>query len=118
MRTENNYDFCKRLLEVHKKDRRDRSLLPTDNEFCFESPTAILIPENAGEVTVTAARDFADYLFTSMNVSAYVDFDRGQDIKGCVRLALSDRLGEANELRGHRVTVGDDVLAEGYDEVA
>ena len=114
---ERNYDFCKRLLEVHKKNRRDKALLPNKDEFCFESPTAILIPEGAGEITVTAAKDFSDYLFTSMNVTAYVDYDRGQDIKGCVRLAVNKDLGEASELRGHRVTVGDSILAEGYDEV-
>ena len=113
---ERNYDFCKRLLEVHKKDRRDKALLPNENEFCFESPTAILMPEGAGEIIVTAARDFADYLFTSMNVTAYVDYDRGQEIKGALRLAVNKDLGEASELRGHRLTVGDGVLAEGYDE--
>ena len=114
---ERNYDFCKRLLEVHKKNRRDKALLPLDNEFCFESPTAILMPEGAGEITVTAARDFADYLFTSMNVTAYVDYDRGQNIKGCVRLAINKDLGEASELRGHRLNVDESVFVEGYDEV-
>ena len=113
---ERNYDFCKRLLEVHKKDRRDPSLLPLEGEFCFESPTAILIPQNAGEIVQTAARDFADYLFTSMNVTAYVDYDRGQTVKGAVRLAVNTDIGEASELRGHRVTVSDGVLCEGYDE--
>ena len=114
---ERNYDFCKRLLEVHKKNRRDKTLLPKDNEFCFEGPTAILIPDGAGEITVTAAKDFADYLFTSMNVTAYVDIDRGQDVNGCVRLSVNKDLGEASELRGHRLTVDESVLAEGYDEV-
>ena len=32
---ERNYDFCKRLLEVHKKDRRDFSLTKNDDEFEF-----------------------------------------------------------------------------------
>lgn len=113
---EKHYDFCKRLLEVHKKDRRDASLLPEENEFFFESPTAILMPENAGEVTVTAAKDFADYLFTSMNITAYVDYDRGQTAGKCVRLAINRELGEASERRGHRLTVGEELLVEGFDE--
>lgn len=113
---ERNYDFCKRLLEVHKKDRRDKALSPNENEFCFESPTAILMPPDAGDVILTAARDFADYLFTSMNVTAYVDYDRGSEIKGCVRLAVNKELEGASERRGHRLTVGDSILAEGYDE--
>ena len=113
---EKHYDFCKRLLEVHKKDRRDASLLPEENEFFFESPTAILMPPDAGEVTVTAAKDFADYLFTSMNITAYVDYDRGQAAPKCVRLAINRELGEASERRGHRLTVGEEILVEGFDE--
>ena len=116
MKVERNYDFCKRLLEVHKKDRRDKSLLPYENEFCFASPTVILMPEGCGEVIETAARDFADYLFTSMNVSAYVDYDRGHDAVGCVRLKINTDLGEASERRGHRIEVSDGVTVEGYDE--
>ena len=114
---EKNYDFCKRLLEVHKKDRRDASLLPEANEFFFESPTAILLPADAGEVMLTAAKDFADYLFTSMNITAYVEYERGQALPPkCVRLAVCRELGEASERRGHRLTVGENVLVEGFDE--
>ena len=113
---EKHYDFCKRLLEVHKKDRRDASLLPAEDEFFFESPTVILMPEDAGEVTITAAKDFADYLFTSMNVSAYVEYDRGQTEGKSVRLAINKDLDEASERRGHRLTVGTSILVEGFDE--
>ncbi len=114
---EQHYEFCKRLLEVHKKDRRDLTLLPDADEFFFESPTAILLPKNAGEVMLNAAKDFSDYLFTSMNVTAYVDYDRGQALpKKSVRLAVNQDLGEASERRGHRLTVGESVLVEGFDE--
>ena len=113
---EKNYDFGKRLLEVHKKDRRDMSLTSTADEFVFESPVRILMPKDAGEVTVTAAKDFADYLFTSMNVTAYVDYDDGKCAPNTVRLSLNTDLGEASERRGHRITVGDAVSVEGYDE--
>lgn len=113
---EKHYDFCKRLLEVHKKDRRDANLLPADDEFFFESPTVILMPKHAGEVTITAAKDFADYLFTSMNVSAYVDYDLGQTEGKFVRLAINSDLGDASERRGHRLTIGENLLVEGFDE--
>ena len=116
MQIEGNYDFCKRMLEVHKKDRRDPSLRPVDDEFEFCSPVRILMPRDAGEITLTAAKDFADYLFTSMNVTAYVDYDNGENQPNAVRLLLSSDMGEANERRGHRITVGDHVLIEGYDE--
>ncbi len=116
MAIERNYDFCKRLLEVHKKNRRNKSLKPDTNEFAFENTVRILMPNNAGEVTVTAAKDFADYLFTSMNVTAYVDYDNGEDCPNTVKLMLSDNLGDANERRGHRITVCENVTVEGYDE--
>ena len=110
---ERNYDFCKRMLQVHKKDRRDHNLQPEADEFAFASPVRILMPKGAGEVTLTAAKDFADYLFTSMNVTAYVDYDRGEDQPNTVRLLLSKDLGKASERRGHRITVSDHVTVEG-----
>ena len=113
---ERNYDFCKRLLEVHKKDRRDHSIKPNENEFVFTGPVAILMPQNSGIVVETAARDFADYLFTSMNVPAYVTYDSQQDLCGAVRLRTNKDLAEASQCRGHRVTVDKSVLVEGYDE--
>jgi len=54
---ERNYDFCKRLLEVHKRNRRDRSLTPGADEFSFISPVRILMPPDAGEIIETAAKD-------------------------------------------------------------
>ncbi len=116
MTVERNYDFCKRLLEVHKKNRRNKNLKPAADEFSFEGAVRILMPVDAGEITVTAAKDFADYLFVSMNVTAYVDYDNGEDTPNTVRLALAADLGEANERRGHRITVGENVTVEGYDE--
>lgn len=116
MYKEQNYDFCKRLLEVHKKDRRDRNLMPDENEFSFKSPTVIFIPKDAGDVILTAAKDFADYLFTSMNVTSYVDYFDGKTPEGSVVLKINRELGEASERRGHRISVSDSVLLEGYDE--
>lgn len=116
MAAERNYDFCKRLLEVHKKDRRNPSIRPKEDEVVFTSPVRILMPRDAGKITVTAAKDFADYLFVSMNVTAYVDYDDGSTCPNTVRLAINKDLGEASERRGHRVTVTDSLLVEGWDE--
>lgn len=116
MKIERNYDFCKRLLEVHKKDRRDHSLTPSPDEFIFRDTVRILIQPDAGEIAQTAAKDFADYLFVSMNVTAFVTYDDGKAGENCVRLVLNTDLGEASERRGHRITVEDMVTVEGYDE--
>lgn len=117
MRKENNYEFCKRLLEVHKKDRRDFSLLPKENEFAFQKNVKIYIPENAGEVLLTAAKDFEDYLFTSMKLSASIDYDDGEKKENSVYLYVNSDIGKASERRGHRVSVTKDfVVIEGFDE--
>jgi len=117
MHKENNYEFCKRLLEVHKKDRRDFSLLPEENEFAFQKNVKIYIPENAGEVLLTAAKDFEDYLFTSMKLSASIDYDDGEKKENSVYLYVNSDIGKASERRGHRVSVTKDfVVIEGFDE--
>ena len=113
---EGNYDFCKRLLEVHKPNRRDLRLQPKEDEFSFSSPVTILLPRDAGEVLQTAAKDFADYLFTSMNLSACVARDEPAEKANCVSLLCNQDLGEASERRGHRITVEEGVTVEGYDE--
>jgi len=67
--TEKNYDFRKRLLEVHKSNIRDYNALPQVDEIEINEDWEILIPENAGRVILTAARDLQDYFFTSMGLS-------------------------------------------------
>lgn len=115
MPNEKNYDFCSRLLEVHQKNRVNPALIPEKNEFVFSSPTAILLPPDADEVALTAAKDFADYLFTSMNVAAYVCHASDDAPRGSVRLAMCEDLREVKKNRGYRVRVDEDVLVEGYD---
>lgn len=117
MLKEKNYDFCKRMLEVHKKDRRDKTRTPEKNEFEFKNTVGIFMPVNAGEIIVTAAKDFADYLFTSMNVIAYVAYDDGKLHDNSVKLSVNKDLRDASEQRGHRVDVRDNcVIVEGYDD--
>ena len=116
MKIERNYDFCQRLLEVHKKDRRDHSLTPAADEFTFRDMVRIVMPKDAGIITETAAKDFADYLLVSMNLVAYVCYDDGIATENCVRLLINEDLGEASERRGHRITVDNMVTVEGYDE--
>lgn len=70
MKTEKHYEFRKRLAEVHKKNIRDFHLQPEVNELALTNGCRIVISPDASEVILTAAKDFADYLFTSMNVSA------------------------------------------------
>ena len=45
---------------------------PEADELEVKNGIRIVVDEDAGAVTMTAARDFEDYLFVSMNVSAMV----------------------------------------------
>ena len=65
---ENNYDFRKELMQFHRPDYRC-PYTPAPEEISLEQVT-IFLPPDAGEVLLTAARDFQDYLFTSMNAAA------------------------------------------------
>ena len=73
MREEKNYDFLKRMREVHKPDRRDPSLKPADGEFEIHSSWRIVIGSGASKLVRRAADDFQDYLLKSMNVSLRIE---------------------------------------------
>ena len=115
---ERNYQFKTDLLKVHKKDRRDFSVSVSDNEFSFFDGIKISVCPSAlssdtDEVIMTAVRDFEDYLFTSMDVSAMVSktFDEAQ-----IKIMLNTDLGDASGYMGYRLTVSErSVLIEGYD---
>jgi len=115
MQIEKNYDFCKRFLEVHKKNRRNPSVRPNSDEFELRGPVQICIDNNACEIIVTAAKDFADYLFTSFGIPAFIDYDDTAKGVCMIKLKLNEELDEASESRGHRITVTDRILVEGYD---
>ena len=67
--TENRYAFRKFLDEVHLKGRRDFSLRPNSDETEVQSDWTILIPDQASVFIFDLARDLADYLLLSMEVS-------------------------------------------------
>ena len=114
MLKEKRYDFKKDLLEVHKKDRRDFTLRPTGNEFVISDGLAIVLPRECDEVVLTAAKDFVDYLFTSMHVSTMVS--RQQTDTPCIALTYNKDLGDASGYMGYRITVTDlGITLEGYD---
>ena len=116
LQKENRYDFKKELLQIHKKDRRDYSLKPTENEFVVSDGITVVVPEDAEVVVMTAARDFADYLLTSMGVSAMVG--RHAICHPCIELVYNRDIGDASGYMGYRITVVDSgITIEGYDGV-
>lgn len=114
---EKSFDFKKELLQVHKKDVRDYSLKPQGDEFEFFNGIHIVLPDDYNDVVITAAKDFIDYLFVSMGVSAMLM--RTDDVNvPSVRLSLSQDIGEANGYMGYSITTDEKGISiEGYDDV-
>lgn len=66
---ENNYDFRRRLLKVHKPRRRNPDLTVSPDELEITSDFSITMPKDASDCMVTAAKDLQDYFFESMGLS-------------------------------------------------
>ena len=66
---EQNYDFRTELMQWHRPNLRC-DYTPGADKVSLDNAFTIVIPKDSGEVLVTAAQDFQDYLFTSMDYSA------------------------------------------------
>ena len=70
MIVEKAYDFRKKLLTIHEKNIRNFDYIPKENELEVRDGVIIEIGNTDNIVINTAAKDFIDFLATSMNVSA------------------------------------------------
>lgn len=124
---EEPYAFRQRLREVHRPQRRNKSLQPLPNELVLDETFDILLPEDAGPVLLQAAHDLQDYLFTSMMIPlrirrvAEVAAAVNQEDSACILLAtashLPDRdLAEGDGPRGFRIDCDHQVIITGFDE--
>ena len=114
---EKQYDFRKKLLEVHKKNVRNTSLVCKNDELEIANGVCVVIPENANEVIYTAAKDFADYLLVSMNVGAMVSNCCPEGAQK-ISLSISDKIGEASGYMGYSITTCENgIEVVGYDDV-
>ena len=115
LKKESRYEFKNELLEIHKKNVRNHSLFPKDNEFVISDIFFITVPRDADDVILTAARDFNDYLWTSMNISSSLSYTADS---GCIKISLNKDIEEASGYMGYRITFYDNYITlEGYDNV-
>ncbi|MBQ7109196.1 MAG: hypothetical protein IJN99_02400 [Clostridia bacterium] len=118
LKTEKNYEFRKEMLQVHEKDIRNKALLPSTTEFEIKNGFVINIPQD-DEVILTAAKDFADFLFISMGVSAQLRFGKAEGGGNEMELCLcddKDKMGIAAGYRGCLIDVADEKLTvHGFD---
>ena len=116
LKRENNYDFKKELLCVHKRNVRNVDATAEENEFVFADGVRVVLSETDNAVMMTAAKDFAEYLFLSMGVSAMsatAPDPNGQN----VTLSIGKDLGEADGYMGYRITTAKNgVTIEGHDD--
>jgi hypothetical protein len=113
--TERNFEFRRRISVVHKPDRRDPAARPGPDETVVSDGWAIVVPEGATDVLLTAAKDLQDYFFTSMGLSLLLRrTDSPQDLaasgEGCILLAtkadLPDLGAGLSVPRSFRLLVG------------
>ena len=109
---EKNYAFRKKLLKVHKDFLRDSSEIPQEDEFTFEDGMIVSIPPDADRVIMTAARDFQDYLWTSMGVSVRLSAKEAGEIS--LRIAASG-LQQADCKMGFMIDIKASVGVYGHD---
>ena len=107
MQEEKNYDFRKRLDNIHKKNIRNHAIKAETDEYMF-SHICFECEKDFGSVVKIAMEDFTDFMIKSMEV------DSGTEAN--VILKLSDDLGEYNSYKGYRIEVGDKVVISGFDE--
>jgi len=120
MKKEQPYEFRKRLLTVHEKDIRDVSLTPQADQLALSNGVIIEIGRTDNVVINVAAEDFADFLKTSMGLSASVSKTGTAVGNNVITLALAKDAGvdlqEAEGYKGFLIDVNDDIKVYGYDD--
>jgi len=89
-----NYDFRKRLHEVHKPDRRNYNAIPTENQAVITEEWKIVISVGADKVIYNAAKDLEEFFFVSMGMSLRVVTDCGGCSCKTVKLGIDETLEE------------------------
>ena len=120
---ERNYEYRKRLTQVHTPDRRDYSISPKDGEIMVGSGWKIEIPADCGKLLINAAKDLQDYFDVSMSVSVRIRHveDVAESGEKTIVLATVSQLPELgaglDTPRSYRLICGgNSILVCGYDE--
>ena len=100
-----NYDFRKRLLQIHKPICTDLSKVPAvENAFHLKETVTIFLSNWNDEVLSTAVIDFIDYLNTAFGIKAVPAEDAGNaQIKVSLASEEGIDLGEAAAYRGFMI---------------
>ena len=113
---EKRYDFKSELLNIHKEERRDFSKKPLDNEAEICEGVAIILPDNRDKLIENAARDFSEYLYTSMKIGSVVT-SNSEPYAHKITISISKDIEEAAKgPMGYSIDVSDKVISVvGYE---
>lgn len=68
MKSERNYEFRRKICEVHRPGRRDFEAVPGSGETVIDVSWPISLAGNADRLVLRAARDLQDYFLTAMEM--------------------------------------------------
>ena len=71
--SERNYEFRRRLNQVHQPDRRDASLRPGRSEAAVAGDWRIVVGVAASPYLLRVAQDLQDYFLVSMGLSLLLE---------------------------------------------
>ena len=112
-----NYEFRHKMLDIHKKDIRDFSLMPAHNEIEIENGFIIDISRVYTDVVLTAAKDLQDYLLISMGVGVIIDTRGSTSGKGRISVSLApDKLDVGRGYMGYKLSFDDGIVIDAFDE--
>ncbi len=109
MKKENAYDFQKRMLVIHEPNLRDFSRTARENEYGLPEQVTVGFSAEADLVIRTAVEDFADFLKTSMGLSAKIVNDSNATVQVALAKDAGVELGEYATYKGFQI----DVTTEG-----
>lgn len=117
---EKNFEFRKKLTQIHKRDLRQADLLPTTEELALCDGYVIDISGAQGNVVLTAAKDFQDYMLLSMHVSVRITQKATKVEKNVIKV-LFDKEGKklrlAKGYMGYQLAVSEEMITiTAFDE--
>ncbi len=117
LKKERNYQFRERMLEVHQKNLRNFDIVAENDEFIIDDGIFVAIGKDADIVIETAAKDFLDYLITSMDIGAVLT--KKENVKGAINVKIADSsvdMIDADNTKGFRIdTDKDGITVYGFD---
>lgn len=122
---EQNYDFRRQLLEVHKKGRKDYFIYSKINGCLVDDSWEIVFQKDAGRVINYVTKDLQEYFADSMevylrvkpvdNISSAMKNPRGKIILATAK-EIKEYAPDFNEPSSYRLVVGESIIVCGIDE--